>query len=466
MRTMRATGTVSERRAILTVGLVAMAAYVLVSGSLSGSHAYNVWAALILAPALVFVSLPILHREAARQDVPGLFRLLVTALLLKLAFSLVRYYVDFTVYKGVADATGYYGHGLAYAAQIRHGGFHLPHPLVGTGFVQVLAGLVLAIIGPTKLGGFLFFAWLGFWGLFLFHRAFTVAMPEARIRAYVIPLFFMPTLLFWPSEMGKEAWMILSLGVAALGGAHVLTARTWRGISLLALGLSMAALIRPPIAGLMGVAVAIAYLVKKPRPELRQLAPLAKVAGLAAAFLLAVIMVKQSHGFLVQNGISFNKGVGSALTQIGDRTAGGGGSFIPSVFHSPLHAPGAILTVLFRPLLNDAHSGLAAASALEGTILLLYSLFRLPWFWAGLKSSRRQPYFLLALAFTLMFVVSFSGLTNFGTLVRERSQLYPLYLVLLSVPPVHHRLRRRVSSRIEAPAERARVRAAPGARRF
>jgi hypothetical protein len=65
---------------------------------------------------------------------------------------------------------------------------------------------------------------------------------------------------------------------------------------------------------------------------------------------------------------------------------------------------------------------------------LLFTIKRLPWGFAALKSMRRQPYVALAGTFTLLFVIAFSSLPNFGLLARQRVQLYPFFLVLLSIP--------------------------------
>jgi hypothetical protein len=433
-------------RFFVAIGLVALVGYIVATSGLRGSDAYDVWAALLLAPLLILVSLPFLARQARRQEDPRVFRLLFLALLLKLGFSLVRYYVDFTVYKGEVDASGYFGAGAKYAVAFRHGIFDLSThligssgSLVGTNFVRVATGVVLAFIGPTKLGGFLVFSWLGFVGLFFFYRAFVLAVPEGNARAYAIPLFLLPTLLFWPSEMGKEALMVLALGVGAFGAAQLLTDRTMRGMAGLGSGLLLAAMIRPPLAGLLAVAAAAAFLMKKPKRSLRELGPMVKAVAAAVVILLALLMVRSAHRFLVDSGVDVSGGLDSAFAQAGVRTSGGGSAFTPTALTSPRHIPIAILTVVFRPLLIDVHGGLAAFSALEGTVMLFYAFWRIPWGWAALTSARRQPFVALAIVYTLLFVVAFSGFTNFGYLVRERSQLYPLFLVLLSVPPVGHR---------------------------
>jgi hypothetical protein len=71
---------------------------------------------------------------------------------------------------------------------------------------------------------------------------------------------------------------------------------------------------------------------------------------------------------------------------------------------------------------------------LESAFLLLLTMKRLPWVWAAVKSWRRQPYVALAMTFAGVFVIAFASFPNFGLLARERVQLLPFYLVLLSIP--------------------------------
>ena len=49
-------------------------------------------------------------------------------------------------------------------------------------------------------------------------------------------IFFLPSLLFWPSGIGKEAWMTLGLGLASYGAARLLVHKPG-GFPVLALGL-------------------------------------------------------------------------------------------------------------------------------------------------------------------------------------------------------------------------------------
>jgi hypothetical protein len=47
---------------------------------------------------------------------------------------------------------------------------------------------------------------------------------------------------------------------------------------------------------------------------------------------------------------------------------------------------------------------------------------------------RTIPYAAFAFFYSAGFIIAFSSVANFGILVRQRVQLLPLYLVLLSIP--------------------------------
>jgi hypothetical protein len=127
------------------------------------------------------------------------------------------------------------------------------------------------------------------------------------------------------------------------------------------------------------------------------------------------------------------------LRGVSERTQQGGSSFASSVLQSPLRAPIAAVTVVYRPLLFDATGVTSLIAATEGTILLIFSFVRIRWMLAALFSIRRQPYVGFAIAYTAVFILGFSAIANFGLLARERVQLLPLFLILLCVPPAELR---------------------------
>ena len=219
--------------------------------------------------------------------------------------------------------------------------------------MRFFTGVVYTVIGPSKLGGCVVFSWLGFWGLFFFYRAFTIAVPEGRRRSYAYLLFFLPSLVFWPSSIGKDAWMMFSMGMATYGIAQLLTRWTIGGVVAAAAGLWLASLVRPHIAAFMAIAFVVALVMRKSRSEHRELAPVVKGAAIVLVLLLAVVLTLKTSGSLK---IGVDGGLGAALTSVEDRTSKGGSDFSPTIADSPVRFPMAAITVLFRPFIFEAHN--------------------------------------------------------------------------------------------------------------
>lgn len=420
----------------LAIGGALLAVAFLAIIVLIGSAPYGTWAAAVLAVGIVAISIPVLARQANREGDPRLLRLLIAGLIVKLGGTLIRFSVAFSLYGGRADASDYQHWGAHIAQLLRAGNFHTGlHGLTDTNFIRLLSGVVFTVIGPTNLGAWLIFSWLGFWGLFLFYRAFVLAVPDGRRRGYARLIFFLPSLVFWPSSLGKEAWMVFVLGLASYGAAHLYAGSVRRGFAYAALGLWGAAMVRPHIAGFMALGIVGGYLFRPGRRELAQLAPVAKILGLVALGFGAFFLVSHATQFLQNQGINTQSGLSSALAGITQRTQEGGSQFAPSILKSPARAPVAIVTVLFRPLVTDGGSMQAQLAGLEGTFLLLFSLARFPSILRGIRSARSRPYVAFVLIYAATFVLAFSSIANYGILARERVQLLPLFLALLCISP-------------------------------
>jgi hypothetical protein len=420
---------------IWLLGLTVTAAYVGLLFLLMSSASYDIWGGLVVAPVLILISLPLLSRQARREGDRTVFRLLVLGLALHFIGALARQFVAFDLYGGVADASGYHGAGVALAAKFLHGDFSTGlSPLTGTNFIKLLTGIVYAITGPSKLAGYLVFAWLGFWGVYFFYRAFTIGVPDGRRRSYGRLVFFLPSLVFWPAGLGKDAWMVFALGVAALGGAKLMTGATGQGILVSALGIWMASLVRPHVAGTVGLAIVAGLLFKRPSRRLGPVGPIIKAVSIVTVAAAAWLFVSQANAFLKESQINLGNGFGSALTTISQRTSEGGSEFSPVIVRSPLSFPIGAVQVLFRPFAFEAHNTQALAIAFEGTFLLILTMIRFRSILSALRAVRRRPYIAAALVYSVLFVVAFSAIANFGILARERDQLYPFFLLLLCMP--------------------------------
>jgi hypothetical protein len=392
--------------------------------------------AVTLAPILILLTLPAIARQSRRERDRAVFWLLTVALVLKFAATLLRHYVTFEVYNE-ADAAAYHQAGVALAPVILRGDWGaVPHPLTELNLLGFITGLIYAVLGPSTIGGFLVFSWLGFWGLFYFYRAFHLAVPEGRARSYARLIFLLPSMLYWTSSIGKEAWMMFALGIAAFGVARMLTGSPVPGIALTGVGLWFAALVRPHIATIAAGGLVVAYMLRRSTRERVPLASVAKAITLVGLFAVVLFLFRDAEEYLTRSKVNPRAGVASVSRDIAARTFQGGSAFAPHpVMESPAEAPQAIFTVLFRPTIVEADNVQGAAAAAEASFLLLLSLVRIPWVLAAFHSLRRQPYLIFALVGVGLFIVALSVLANFGLLARQRTLLMPLYLAFVAVPP-------------------------------
>jgi hypothetical protein len=438
-------------KVLIGAGLVVVAAYVILLVRLMETSTYDTWGALIVGPALVAVTFPALARQARREGDPRVLWILVAALILKLLFAVIRHYQATELYE-FADATGYHRGGTEIAGRFLAGNFDTDLPVrlpMETRFMFTVTGVVYSVIRPSLLAGFVAFSWLAYLGLFLFYRAFHLAVPAGRTRTYAKFLFFLPSILFWPSSIGKESWTVFTLGVAAFGAARLFAGRgPGRGLALFVIGLAGTAMIRPHFAGLFAVAATIGYVVARPRPEARRTVPALKVVAVASSLAVAVLLVSQAERFFRESGLGAGSitsvaGIGSVLEDTSERTATGGSRFDPAGVGSPQGLAVATVTVLFRPFPFEADNLPTMLAAIEGVFLIVVVIVRLPWIFSALRRARDQPYVAAAFAYCGATVIALSSIANFGILTRQRVLLFPMLFILLSIP------------RATAPPERA-----------
>src|SRR5690348_17018360 len=124
----------------------------------------------------------------------------------------------------------------------------------------------------------------------------------------------------------------------------------------------------------------------------------------------------------------------AVLNDAQKQTNTGGSNFTPARVHSPVQFPAAFVTVLFRPFPTEAHTTQGVVSALEGSFLMIIMLLSLGRLRKLLAHMVRTPYVMFCVIYTCTFVWAFSTISNFGILVRERVQVYPLLFVLLALP--------------------------------
>ncbi|WP_380281404.1 hypothetical protein [Kitasatospora purpeofusca] len=407
---------------------------------------YDTWGALLILPALMAVGTPILARIAAANPERDVFRLLLLAMTAKLLCAFPRYLMAFVLYGGAADAKMYHQKGTELAAYLDQadllGGVHydLGMKVAGTGFVIIITGVVYAITGPSLIGGFLVFSWLGFWGLLLFWRALQIAFPEADTRKYAKLVFFLPSLLFWPSSIGKDAWMMFCLGLTTYGTARLLD-RRFGAFACIALGSLGTAMVRPHVTALAGAGLMVAYVLRRRPQQVSALGPLRTILTAVVLGAMAVLMLQQVSTFFGTDGTG-GDAVNQVLSETSRRTSQGNSMInatapedaAPQFSLNPAGLPVAVISVLFRPFPFEASNIQNLIQSVECFALLVMFIRAWPRLSRLPRLFVQRSYVAFAAVYTLLFCWAFSTINNMGILSRERVQVLPLALVLLVVP--------------------------------
>ena len=425
----RALGTTA---AIIT-GLLSLVVFARVLTWAMDTQSYNTWGAMFMVPIVIALNGVLIAAAARKANEAWFTRVLILGFALKLVGISARYVVAYYLYGGRADAQAYNLYAIDHYLDWRAGNvwWEAEASKIGTLNMELITTALYVVIGPSVITAFFVFGSLAFWGVYLLYRAFRVALPQGDHRRYAILLFFLPTVLYWPSSIGKESWLLLFVGVTAYGAARYFNHALVTGVGLILLGVAGTALIRPHVTVLMVSALFVAQIVR-PTTK-RSTSILTKAAGVFVMGVAAVVLVTASAQFLGIDDLSA-QAVSDRIDEAGGQTAQGGSAFTPVPLESPFGIPAAIITLMYRPFFWEARSGPMLVQSIEGMILLALTIAA----WPRLKSLptllRRNPWLVFAVVYTLAFVVAFSGFSNFGILARQRVLMIPFFLVLLALP--------------------------------
>jgi hypothetical protein len=442
---------------------------------------YDTWGALVIVPPLLLVGGFGLDRMFRGQQLRVIAPIMIAGLAVKLVGAAVRYWVSFEAYGGVTDAQGYHVYGDGKASSFWQGGVRLVDMIpsgTGTGFLEDVTAIIYVFTGTSRLGAFFVFAWIAYWGTAWFVKAAAVAVPGLALRRYALLCVLAPSLVYWPSSIGKEAWMLLTLGLATYGIAN-LFARAGGVVPLLfaVVGLGGAAMVRPHMAGIWLAGLIPALLVGVVRgrsdPD-RYLLPGAKTAvrkggGRLAMLVLAVVALgglSLAAGATVRYLDPGAEETGTeALSTVFDEarsrtTQEGGSQFTPPTASGPQDWPYAIVRTLTRPLPYEARG---TAQLLAAAEMVLLGILTIHWRRNVANLPRMildNRYVAFGIGVVLLGGLAYSSFANLGVLTRQKSLLFPFLLLCLCVPVVDRRLGLRSSgvsdSSTRLPARRGR----------
>ncbi|MBK7324195.1 MAG: hypothetical protein IPI82_17630 [Candidatus Microthrix sp.] len=214
--------------------------------------------------------------------------------------------------------------------------------------------------------------------------------------------------------------MILAIGVVSYGAALLFSEKvTSGGILIFVAGVVGLMFVRPHMAAIAVAALGLSSLVG----SLGQIgkgaalkSTLVRAGALVVLVVVAVVVLSQTSKVFGGSDGSAG-GVGGVLDKTKNQTSIGGSRFTAPAVSSPLDLPWATVTVLFRPFPWEARSLNSVVSSLEGLLLLGW------WPPDGAAMSRAKlalrPYLVFVVTFTIVFIMAFSYIGNFGILVRQ-----------------------------------------------
>jgi hypothetical protein len=392
----------------------------------------------------------LLLRVVVRKQADGFIaKAIVFGVLAKIFGTLARYFLITDLYGESGDFLRYVSNGDQIASVIRSGSLPEQARETGTPFMDFIAGVLFSVAPSTLLVGFAAFSTLAFIGQYLFLRAFQLALPDGDHRRYALLILFVPTMIFWPSSIGKEAWLVFTLGVACYGAARVLR-KAHFGYLITILGGAGVFAVRPHMGALFALSFAGAFVLRFRDPEVNSKA-IGWIIGLVVISLGASYAAVNFGDLLPQDETVDGTQTDQIFAETSRRTTQGGSSYETRPVEDPIDFLYAAVTVPFRPFPHEAHNRQAQVSGLEGVILLGLVVASIPRLRRMPIYLLRRPYVAMSTIYCVGFIIAFSNVGNFGIITRQRAQLLPLLFVLLALPEIKGRRKRRSTAAVLAP---------------
>ncbi len=385
---------------------------------------------------LVFLLAAFVYRKGMKPAdgdfPPALYWL---AFVLKLLSTAAYYWVVLEVY-GRGDANRYHKEAEYVSHYLSQFDFSTvaaySYGRQGSTNIIYLLSAVYSLLPASRLGGGFVFATLAFTGSVLFYRAYRLAFPESDGRFYGFIIFFLPSILFWTSAVGKDAWGFFASGFVAYGLAGYARQARPSGLAVAGLGLGLLYLARPHLAAFMILAAGIAFLLFYRVASVHRL----------LVWLLGLVVIIGGGVFVLQSAGEF-LGLGSVLTISGeeleefydfrqDVSTTGGSEFAPPTAFDLFGLLSAPIVVLFRPFPWEAHNLWALITSLESVAWLALFLRRRRAFWPRLRSIRQDPWVAFAVGYSVIVIVALTTAGNFGIIARQRVALLPFLWLLFT----------------------------------
>lgn len=355
--------------------------------------------------------------------------------MIKMLGSIARYWMIQDLY-GRGDSMRYHEEGQVLATAFAQLDFSVLGGLIpqGTAGMSLLTGLIYTFLPVSFFGTCLLFAGLSFTGCVFCYRAFQLAFPNADPKLYRFLLFLLPSMFFWPSSLGKDAWIFFGSGFVLYGLVKFTRLDQLSGLLVMGLGLSLVALIRPHIATFMMLSLGVAYLPFLFRSVQNPQHLLSWLVGGSIVVIMGVYILQSGTEFLQTRGLEELSEAGVEQYYYDRQAAGygGGSGFVPTVVFGVAGIIGAPVIVLLRPFPWEAHNPQALMTSLESMLWLSVFIFRGKVFIARIRTIATDPLVAFCLVFSFIMILALTTMGNWGLLARQRVSLLPFLWILFA----------------------------------
>jgi hypothetical protein len=292
----------------------------------------------------------------------------------------------------------------------------------GTQNVRILTWLHLKLIPGSYHASKVGFSMIGLMAIFISYKAAVRSFGRSSIGLlYVLGLF--PSILFWSCHLGKEPIMLLAVGFYLYAGVGFCTVRKRRDWILLACACIITALIRMWYVPIFLLPLFMAIIVAN-RKKVSQW-----VFSLLIGFGLLVSVKVISMSLNIAD-------LGSLFEYRNYTTgafAGGGSTFaaqrITGLSSALRLLPEGIFTALFRPLPLELRNIFGHLQGIDNLVLLLLMIVGV------IRTKLREladPIAIWTLLFIFLWASVYGLVThNYGSLVRYKLQILPVFLTVL-----------------------------------
>ena len=297
---------------------------------------------------------------------------------------------------------------------------------MGTRFVIYMVQYLKDILGGTYLDYFLLFQAFGFWGVVLMMRIFEEIHIELGTKQspFTYLLFFLPSIHFWTSAIGKDAPLFLAASLAVWSAMQLRRRFIAFGLSILIM-----VLFRPYIALAALMALALSAFID-PRNSVGT-----KLVLLLAAF-AAVVPVLGTVENTFRVDVTSAESVSDFFQYQSEISAQDeGGSAVVGASY-----PVRIFSLLFRPLFVDANGAFGLIASLEN-LFLMFILFQMLRNVGSVKKLVRSVFFVRFGSIFAVVLILLLGFVyyNVGLGLRQKVMFMPGLLTLfVAVLAVKH----------------------------